>query len=174
MEIKIKIMKYLIILFSFLALQSQAQVDTTKLPITLSFKVKHIGYMAGALVENNTLADARLRDSLIKYLGSGNNVDSVVVTHLKAGYVLSFMRGIFNESSKNTYATLYEIGNGATGFTGIVAQLLVKGLNGNDIESGTARWLFTEINNILTTGSGFMSDKFTSGKTWLKNPITYN
>ena|SRR5690348_14547871 len=167
-------MKYIFLLLTFFYLKTSAQVDTTQLPISMQFKVKHIGYMAGKLASNNTLADANLRDSLKKYIGSGNNIDSVVTIHLKAGYILNFIQQLFNEQATNTYSVIYEIGNGATGYTGIVAQLISKGTNVNDPENGVARWLYSQIALILNTGSTNMSNRFSNGKTWLQTPIIYN
>ena len=168
-------MKQLFIaIFLFVSVQTQAQVDTTKLPVTIQLKVKHIGYMADKLASLNTLADANLRDSLKKYLGSGNSVDSVVTVHLKAGYILNFLQGLFLDQSTITYAVIYEIGNGASGYTGIVTQLLIKGNNVNDPENGVARWLFSQIFVILNTGTTNMNNRFSIGKSWLQAPITQN
>lgn len=158
----------------FTSMQSKAQVDTTQLPITVQLKVKHIGYMAASLANSNSIKDVRLRDSLVKYLGSGNNQDSIIYVHLKAGYISSFINGLFGNSAVNTYSTIYELGNGATGLTSITTQLFLKGNNINDPENGVARWLFAQIFTALNNGSATMTSSFNAGKTWLQTPIVYN
>lgn len=152
---------------------SFGQTDTSKLLITITLKQKHIGYMAQKLSESNTLADSHLRDSLIKYMGSGLLPDSQVTTHFSAGIVFKLVNDLFNETAGVSYSTIYELGNGGTGYTGLLAQLFIKGSSVN-AEQGVAKWLFIQVNNVLTSGQTIMSSKIISGNSWLRNPISYN
>src|SRR5690606_37167299 len=95
---------------------------------------------------SNSLKDKNLRDSLVKYLGSGNVPDSIVNVKLKSGYLLNFIEYLFAQPAKNTYNIIHELGNGGSGnYPSIINQLMVKGNTQSDTENGVARWLFTGI-----------------------------
>lgn len=156
-----------------LAFKAQAQVDSSTLKITLNFKVKHIQYMASVLYTNSSIADARYRDSLIKYMGSGNNIDSVVTTHFTAGVVYKFVQNLMSEQDNVAYAMTYELFNGAAPFTGLLTQLFTKGAT-PDSEQGVSKYLFAQVANWYSLGNSIMTNKLNNGKTWLSTPIIYN
>lgn len=162
------------LLFSFATITASAQVDTTKLPVTVTLKVKHIEYMANKLSQSNTLADAAFRDSLIKYLGAGTDSNANVVTHFAAGRVFTLVQNLLSEQSNVSYSTIYELGNGSTGFTMPVIQLIGKWANNNDPEQKTALWLYNNIATWLGYGNSMMNTNFKGGLNWLKNPIIQN
>ena len=124
---------------------SYGQVDTSLLPITITLKVKHIEYMAYNLSNSNTLSDVNYRDSLIKYLGAGTDSNANVITHFPAGRIYALVQNLLNEQANVSYSSIYELGNGSSGFTGIVAQLIGKWANGSDPEQKTALWLYSKI-----------------------------
>lgn len=172
--------KLLIIALLFTTVKSFAltdtipAVDTSTLNITISLKVKYIEYMGSLLASNSSLADAKYRDSLVKYCGSGNNIDSVVTTHFKAGLIFNLEKNLLSEQANVSYAYCYEFFNGATGYTGLLATLFTKGANGSDSEQGVAKWLFTQVANWYLLGGTIMTDKINRGKIWLTTPIIYN
>lgn len=168
--------KLMTIIFLFVAFNSYSQVDTSKLIITLTLKQKHIAYMGDDLSKSNTLADLQIRDSLIKYLGSGNSLDSVVTVKLKAGQILKFVQATMNDQSGNVYAMINEMATGtvaANGWQGLVGQLIVKKSTANG-EQGVSIWLYDEIAGWFGRHQAVLAEKLNSGKTWLKSPIIYN
>lgn len=168
-------MKQLLIAFLCLyTVSSFAQVDSSKLPISLVLKQKHMEYMGAVMSTTSSIADAHFRDSLIKYMGSGNNPDSLVNVHFTAGTVLRFIQNLLSEQANTSYSAVYEVGNGGSGgFTGILAQLFLKAATVN-VEQGVSKWLFVQINNSLVAGQNVYTEKLNTGKAWLQIPIIYN
>jgi hypothetical protein len=162
-----------IILVAF-TLQASAQEDTSKLPVTITLKVKHIEYMAYKLSQSNTLADSRYRDSLIKYIGDGLDSNANVITNFQAGRVFTLVQNLLSEQANVSYSTIYELGNGSAGYTGIVIQLIAKWANVNDPQKLTALWLYNNIAYWLGLGQSIMDGNFKGGLNWLQNPIIQN
>lgn len=163
----------LLSIFLLASINTFAQSDSSQLTVTITLKQKNIAFMGYQMSISNTLMDTRLRDTLIKYLGSGNNPDSQIVTHFKAGIVVKFISNLFNITAGVTYGTIYEVGNGSTGYTGIVSQLFTKAFTVNS-EQGIGKWLYVQIANLLTTGTNVMNGFISSGTTWLQTPINFN
>jgi hypothetical protein len=168
-------MKKLLLLIAIsVSLSASAQVDTSKLICTVTLKVKHIEYMANKLSQSNTLADASFRDSLIKYIGNGLDSNLNVITHFQAGRVYTLVQNLLSEQANVSYSTIYELGNGGTGYTGIVIQLIGKWANNNDPQQKTALWLYNNIAAWLGLGQSMMNSNFKGGLNWLQNPIIQN
>lgn len=169
-----KTMKKLILPILILAtISAFSQVDSSKLSISVVLKQKFIAYMAQKVSLSNTIADANYRDSLVKYIGSGTSLDSQVTTHFSSGLIFKLVQNLLSEVSGTSYSTIYELGNGATGYTGLIAQLFTKASTQNS-ETGVSKWLFVQIENLLSYGQLNMSGLNSTGILWLHTPIIYN
>lgn len=151
-----------------------SQVDTSKQLVTLTFKEKHIEIMGDMLKRNNTLSDARVRDSLIVYLGSGTQPERVITTRLTAGFVIRFSEEILKLESGTAYNTLNELATSvAPAWPGLVAQLMIK-RNQNNGEKLISAWLFNQISERFNAKANVLNEIRQNGKAWLLNPIDYN
>lgn len=165
--------KLLLSLFILATLNSLAQTDSSKLTITLTLKQKNIAYMGYMLSSSNTIPDSRFRDTLIKYLGSGINPDSQIVTHFQGGVIIKFITSLFGIASGVTYSTLNEIANGSSGYVGLSVQLGTKVGQANS-EQGISRWLITQLVNLLGSGTAVYNTYLSTGVSWLQTPINFN
>ena len=167
-------MKYILILFVLISSAATAQVDSSKLPITLTFKEKHIEIMGNILRLNNTLADQRVRDSLILYLNGGNNPERVVTTRFTAGFVLRFTDAMLATETGVGYNTFNELATSvAPAWPGLVAQLLIKS-NQVGSEQGVSKWLFRNADERFKAKAAVLNQIRASGKAWLISPLNYN
>ena len=167
-------MKYILILFVLISSAASAQVDSSKLPITLTFKEKHIEFMGNMLRLNNTLADQRVRDSLILYLNGGNSPERVVTTRFTAGFVLRFTEAMMTLETGTGYNTFNELAvSVAPAWAGLTAQLLIKA-NQAGSEQLIAKWLFRNVDERFKAKAAVLNEIRASGKAWLTSPIIYN
>jgi len=167
-------MKKLLFILCLFGGQLFAQVDSSKLQITLTFKEKHIEFMGNVLRLNNTLADARVRDSLILYLNGGNSPERVVTTRFTAGFVLRFTDAMLALETGTGYNTFNELATSvAPAWPGLVAQLLIKS-NQAGSEQGVSKWLFRNADERFKAKAAVLTEIRASGKAWLTTPITYN
>lgn len=165
--------KIILLMFIIMSVKSFAQTDSSKLTITLTLKQKNISYMGYMLSSSNTIPDAHFRDTLIKYLGSGANPDSQIVTHFQGGVLIKFITSLFGIASGVTYATLNEIANGSSGYVGLSVQLGTKVGQANS-EQGISRWLITQLVNLLGSGTTVFNTYLSTGTSWLQTPINFN
>ena len=158
-----------------LSLTASAQIDTSKVTITLTLKQKHIAYMGAELSKANTLADQPVRDSMIKYIGSGTLPDSIMTTKFKAGVVLKFIQAAFRDQSGTVYSMVNELATStqAQGWAGLINQLNTKKGQAGP-EQGVSIWLYDEIMDWFNRHQGVYLEKITQGRNWLLTPIIDN
>jgi hypothetical protein len=166
-------MKKLFLFVAMIPALSFAQVDSSKFPITLQLKVKHVAYMGAELSKSNTLNDIPVRDSLIKYIGSGTLPDSIVNVRLKAGVILRLVQAILDEQTGAGYVYLYEMANNSVAQAGLIAQLVTKA-QGASSEKGIGIWLYNSVLDWFNRKQAVLTEKIINGRDWLKNPLTYN
>jgi hypothetical protein len=162
-----------IILFLLIGFAASAQTDSSKLPITLTFKEKHLYFMGDVLRRNNTLADAATRDSLKLYLGVGNDSARIVTTRLTAGFIIRFSEELMKLETGTGYNYFNELATATSPWSGLVAQLIIK-KSQQGSEKLIATYLYDELAERFAAKGLVLTEMLSSGRAWLLNPIQQN
>lgn len=159
-------MKY-IFLFLLISFSATAQIDSSKLNITLIWKQSTIDAAGSMLQARGTIYQAPIFDTLRLRRGANDKPDSAIVLTVKAAQYLSLLEGMTQLRSFENYKPLDVLISGDANVSGLITQLNTKISTNN--QRAAATWLRRELLALFAEGEKIWQARLKSGADYLKN-----
>lgn len=163
--------KIIIAILILTSLNSEAQTDSTTLPITVILPVKAVVLYGSMLNDNPNWKDRKAPDYMVTLIGSGNLPDSIVNVTITAGKMLSFViwlnqktYGIIDPVSRS----IFNNSPSMPGYTALFTQI-TNISNGAGAQKGTANYIISQYNLFVATQTALYNQAYTNGLTWIRN-----